>query len=252
MTVELALTPDGRWDFPVSDLASAASAAGFGALGINADKVDAAAVDAYNVAGLRCHEVMALVVTDDDKATTTAAEHLARLAQTIGAEWVLTVFTTPPSTELVQMCANVIGEGGAGMAVEFSPLGPVATIHDGMRVVRSAQANARAGLLIDSWHFCFGGSTWDDLATVALDDIAYVQFTDALEPLSPDRLVRETLHRRALPGDGILELDRFAATLLDRGWDGLVSVEVLNAELRELPVDIVVRRLHDATARYWR
>jgi sugar phosphate isomerase/epimerase len=84
-----------------------------------------------------------------------------------------------------------------------------------------------------------------------LDDIAYVRFTDALEPESP-RLVRETLHRRALPGEGVLELDRFAGTLLDRGWDGLVSVEVLSAELRALPVDVLVRRLHDTTARFWR
>jgi sugar phosphate isomerase/epimerase len=55
-----------------------------------------------------------------------------------------------------------------------------------------------------------------------------------------------------LPGEGVLELDRFAGTLLDRGWDGLVSVEVLSAELRALPVDVLVRRLHDTTARFWR
>jgi hypothetical protein len=36
-----------------------------------------------------------------------------------------------------------------------------------------------------------------------------VAATDALPPLS-DNLVRETLHRRALPGESILELDRFA------------------------------------------
>ena len=64
-------------------------------------------------------------------------------------------------------------------------------------------------------------------------------------------MVRETLHRRALPGEGILELDRFATTLLDRGWDGTVSVEVLSAELRELPVDVQVARMYATTAPYW-
>jgi sugar phosphate isomerase/epimerase len=78
-----------------------------------------------------------------------------------------------------------------------------------------------------------------------------VQFTDALAPESRERLVRETLHRRALPGEGVLDLDRFAATLRERGYDGIVSVEVLSAVLRELPVDVVVRRLHDTTAPYW-
>jgi sugar phosphate isomerase/epimerase len=138
------------------------------------------------------------------------------------------------------------------MAVEFSPLGPISSIGDGMEVVRAVnRGGGHAGLMIDSWHFCFGDSTWADLAEVPLDDIAYVQFTDALKPESP-RLVRETLHRRALPGEGVLELDRFAATLLDRGWDGIVSVEVLNAEFRTLPIDELTRRLHDTTAPYWR
>ena len=64
-------------------------------------------------------------------------------------------------------------------------------------------------------------------------------------------MIRESLHRRALPGDGILELDRFATTLREMGYDGIVSVEVLSAELRELPVDVLVRRLHDTSAPYW-
>jgi sugar phosphate isomerase/epimerase len=105
--------------------------------------------------------------------------------------------------------------------------------------------------MIDSWHFCFGESTWHELAAVPLDDIAYVQFTDALVPESRERLVRETLHRRALPGHGVLDLDRFVATLRGNGYDGIVSVEVLSAGLRELPVDALVERLHDATAPYW-
>jgi hypothetical protein len=92
-TVQFALTPDGRWKFASADLVSAASAAGFTAVGINADRIDAAAVEAYAGAGARCHEVLALVVGDDDTATMTIAEQLAHRAQTIDAEWVLTVFT---------------------------------------------------------------------------------------------------------------------------------------------------------------
>jgi sugar phosphate isomerase/epimerase len=64
-------------------------------------------------------------------------------------------------------------------------------------------------------------------------------------------MIRESLHRRAIPGDGILELDRFAATLLDRGYDGTVSVEVRSAPLRELPVDLLVGWLYTTTAPYW-
>ena len=40
-----------------------------------------------------------------------------------------------------------------------------------------------------------------------------------------------------MPGDGQFELERFVSTLRNRGWDGVVSVEVLNKDLRALPVD---------------
>jgi sugar phosphate isomerase/epimerase len=249
--VRLALTPDGRWEYPTADLVSAACAAGFTAVGINADQVDTAAVDAYVAAGVRCHELLALVVGDDESATMASAEQVADRAQTIGADWVLTVFTEKVAPARIERCAKLFDGVGAGIAVEYTPLGAIPTIGDGMEYVRAASRSARAGLMIDSWHFAFSNNTWDDLAAVPLDDIAYLQFTDAREPEYRERMIRESLHRRALPGDGILELRRFADAFLDRGWDGTVSVEVLSAELRGLPVDVLVGRLYATSARYW-
>ena len=249
--MQLALTPDGRWGYPTAELVSAAGAAGFTAVGINADRVDAAAVEAYAAAGVGCHELLAFVVSDDESATMASAEQLADHAQAVDAEWVLTVFTAKVPAQHIQRCAKIFDGVGAGMAVEFTPLGAIPSLNDGMDVVRAASRGGRAGLIIDSWHFCFSDNTWDDLATVPLDDIAYLQFTDALAPESRNRLVRETLHRRAAPGEGVLDLDRFAATLREKRYDGIVSVEVLSATLRELPVDSLVEHLHDATAPYW-
>jgi sugar phosphate isomerase/epimerase len=177
--VQLALTPDGRWDFATADLVSAASAAGFTAVGVNADRVDAAAVEAYAAAGGRCHELLAFVVGGDESATMTSAEQLADRAQAIGAEWVLTVFTASVPPERIQRYANVFDNAGAGMAVEYTPLGAIPSIRGGMEMVRAANRGGHAGLMIDSWHFCFSDDTWDDLAAVPLDEIAYLQFTDA-------------------------------------------------------------------------
>jgi sugar phosphate isomerase/epimerase len=249
--VRLALTPDGRSDIAAADLVSAAAAVGFTAVGINADRVDAAAVEAYAATGVGCHELLAFIVGDDESATMASAERLADRARTIGAEWVLTVFTANVPTERITRCAALFDDAGAGMAVEYTPLGAIPLISDGMEFVRAARRTARAGLMIDSWHFCFSDNTWEDLAALPLDDIAYVQFTDALQPEYRDRMIRESLHRRALPGDGILELNRFAATLLERGWDGTVSVEVLSAPLRQLTVEVLVQRLYSAAAPYW-
>jgi sugar phosphate isomerase/epimerase len=249
--VQLALTPDGRWDYATPELVSAACAAGFTAVGVNADRIDAAAVEAYAAAGVRCHELLALVVSDDESATMASAELLADRAQAVGAEWVLTVFTAKVPPQRIQRCARLFDGAGAGMAVEYTPLGAIPSIGDGIEAVRAARRGGRAGLMIDSWHFYFSDDTWDDLAAVPLEDIAYLQFTDALEPEYRERMIRESLYRRALPGEGILELDRFATTLLEKGYDGIDSVEVLSAELRDLPVDVLVGRLYATTAPYW-
>jgi sugar phosphate isomerase/epimerase len=250
--VELALTPDGRWQIGTEQLVEAAHQAGFTGLGLHASRASSEAAAAYDGAGMHCHELLALLFSDDEPATLASAEKLAEAATLVGAEWVLTVFRSPLNREtagLIGRCAAVFAEARAGMAVEFSPLGPVSTIEKGLEVVDAAGAG-RAGLMIDSWHFSFGDSTWEDLARVPLEKIAYVQFTDGLAPVSGD-LMRETMDRRALPGDGVLELDRFVTTLLDRGWRGLVSVEVLSEELRELSVPEFARRAYAAAARYW-
>ncbi len=203
MKPTLGLTPDGRWDVEVPSLVESARRAGFSTLGLSAGRVDAQARAAYEAAGLRCHELLALVFSDDEAATISRTAQLAEAAATIGAQWVLTTFQsglTADTAGLVRRCAAIFADAGAGMAVEFSPLGPVTSIRAGMEVVAAA-GPGRAGLMIDSWHFSFGDSTWDDLARVPLEQVAYVQFADALAPVSDNR-VRETMHRRALPGRG--------------------------------------------------
>ena len=135
------------------------------------------------------------------------------------------------------------------MAVEFSRLSHVPSIPEALAVVDAVGAD-RAGVVIDSWNLLHAGSGWEDLMTIPLELIAYVQFADALDPVT-DKMMSETLNRRALPGEGVLDLRRFAGTLRDRGWEGLVSAEVLNHELRQRPVREFARRCYDATARYW-
>ena len=252
MNVEFGLTPDGQWDIDVAGLVAAAGDAGFSAVGMPGRRADAACAAALAAGGLRCHELLALVLSADEQATLRRARQLAEAAAVVNAQWVLTTFAVPfnPGTRpLIERCAAMFAEAGAGMAVEFSPLGAVTSIAGGLEVVKAAGVE-RAGVVIDSWHFFRGDSTWEQLERVPLDRIAYIQFNDARPPVSEDGM-HETMHRRAMPGDGTFELGRFASTLLERGWAGVVSVEVLSAELRELPVPDFARLAYQATARYW-
>lgn len=252
MSIELGLTSDGRWGLGVSELVGPVKQAGFTSLGVSAEAVESGSAAEVRKAGLRCHELMALTISNNQPATLASVERLAEKAAEIEAEWVVTVFAANMDRQafaLIDSCAAILSESGARMAVEFSPLGSVTSIRGGLEIV-SAVGPERAGVLIDTWHFFRGDSTWSDLAEIPLERIAYIQFDDAPPPVSGD-LMDETMNRRAMPGTGTFELDRFATTLLDRGWEGLVSVEVLNRELGSLPVDEFARAAHSRTASFW-
>jgi sugar phosphate isomerase/epimerase len=250
--MELGLTPDTRWETDAHTLVEAAHRAGFSTVGIHSGLVDAQAPAAFVSSGIGCHELLGIVVSDDVPATMSWAERLVEEAATMNAQWVSTTFAAPltdDTTALVARCAAMFAEAGSGMAIEPSPLGPVPTIQAALDLVAAA-GSERAGLVIDSWNFSFSDDGWDDLARVPLDRIAYIQFADARSPVTPDRM-DEALNRRAMPGTGVLELDRFTSTLRQRGWDGVVSVQVLSAEWRRRPVPDFARVAHDSAARFW-
>jgi sugar phosphate isomerase/epimerase len=77
----------------------------------------------------------------------------------------------------------------------------------------------------------------------------FVQFSDGL-PAGPDP-GHDTLHRRALPGDGEFDLAGFTARLRANGFRGPVSVEVLSDDLRALPVEEFARRTMETSLPYW-
>ncbi|WP_409328954.1 sugar phosphate isomerase/epimerase family protein [Trujillonella humicola] len=222
MPADLALTTDARWTADTAQLAAAAGTAGFAGIGLGAER------------------------------TLAAAGQLAAAAAAVSAPWVLTVPAAPPSGEsaaLLRRCADVVAEAGARLAVEFSPLGVVTSIAAARELIAAADPG-RTAVMIDTWHFSRGDSTWADLAAIPLEEIAYLQVCDAPAPRSGDGF-DETMNRRCWPGEGTFELERFAAALLGRGWTGTVSVEVLNSDLVRLPVAEFARVAHDTTARYW-
>jgi sugar phosphate isomerase/epimerase len=250
--MDVGVTVDNRWAVDAPTLVAAARAGGFHLVGLSGRLVDASTRGVLEDAGAECHELLGVVITDDTDRTLALAERLAEQAAMIGARWVSTTFTAPLSDTtrpVLARCAAMFADAGAEMAIEFSPLGPVPSIAAGLAAIEAAGVD-RAGLVIDSWNFSFGPDTFDDLAAVPLERIAYLQFDDALAPVDGPTM-EEALNRRVMPGDGVLELDRFASTLRDRGWDGVVSVQVLSEELRQLPLPEFMRRAHDSALAYW-
>ena len=249
--MKLALTPDTRWNVDFADLIPVVGASGFTALGCPAGQANEQTRQAFDDAGLQCHELMALLITDDVERTVGFAERLAIAASTMSIPWVNTVFVAAPTPEVakaITRCAAIFEDAGTAMAVEFSPTGKVPGIAEGLEVMELAGHGAR--LLVDTWHFTLGPSTWEDLASLPADKIAYLQFTDAAAPVSDD-LMDETMNRRPLPGHGIADVARFADLVRGNGFNSYVSVEVLNEQLRSRPVSQAVTAVFDAAARYW-
>ncbi len=256
---ELGLAPGAG--FEVNSLAdldtylAAVSQAGFSSVSLAlrqiGDDLEAAA-GLLTTHQLHCSDVLSLQVSRHDDEVLAQATELAHAAGVLGADHVLSLFWTRVNEESVDRfgrCAEVIKRSGARLALEMPPIGELNSISAAQSVV-NAVGYANASLMIDTFHFSRGRSTWAELESFPLEALGYIQFDDALPPEGDD-VMHETMDRRVMPGDGEFELERFVRTVTDRGWSGLVSVEVLSAQLRELDITTFARRAYDTTAPYW-
>jgi sugar phosphate isomerase/epimerase len=230
----------------------AVSDAGFDAVSLAltqmaGDPVAAAGLVATH--GLRCTDVLSMRVSRDEEETMAAARAMAPAVDALGAGYVLAMFWTKRTEESLDRLGRCAEVAGAPITLEFGPGGAADTVASADTFV-DALGVERVSVLADTFHFARGDSTWSMLEEVPLDHLPIIQFTDALPAVSDDYMA-ETTNRRAWPGDGELELSRFASTLLGRGWDGVVSVEVISAELRKLPVAEFCKQAYATTAPYW-
>ncbi|MFG1687792.1 sugar phosphate isomerase/epimerase family protein [Nonomuraea sp. NPDC049269] len=189
--------------------------------------------------GLECSDVGVLRI-GEPAATVAAARTLADRARAVGARICVTAVDTDPAAdgtrELLAHCADLLGEVGVRLALEFLPYTGLATLAQA-RELCAAVGWLRCGMLVDSWMFFRGPNSWDDLEGLTADQVAYVQIDDAPEAVGSDP-VFESRHRRVLPGQGAFDLRTFVAVLERIGFDGPVSVEVLSDRFRDLePVE---------------
>jgi sugar phosphate isomerase/epimerase len=255
---------DSAWFGRAPDLQRllrAAAAAGFETVGLDVYSLaahreaggrleDVAAwIDA---AGLRCAEIAALLVGPDSAAVDAQLAVLEPMVRALRPAWVLTNADADPDARTAAQlarCAERLGAHGARLAVEFLPFLRVRSIAGALELVR--RSGSDAGVLVDTWHFFHGPDGWAELEALPLERLAYVQFDDH-PPLESDDLREECLHRRVFPGEGTFDLDRFCRSLRGRGFDGLVSVEVLSKAWRGGDLEAFARRAFESSAPYWR
>ncbi len=202
--------------------------------------------------GIRCFSVQDLDVTADERATLQLAERCAEAAAALGAKYVHTTVSAPltdATLALYRRALELVRGAGVQFALEFLPWTPLNDIRT-TREILARLALPDVGMLVDTWHWTHGPSTLADLEALPLAEIAYVQFDDH-PPLASDDLLRETISRRALPGDGEFALAEFAQAVCAKGYRAPVSVEILNDEMRAWPKDVFAKRVYEAAIRFW-
>jgi sugar phosphate isomerase/epimerase len=145
------------------------------------------------------------------------------------------------------LCADAAEHHGAKIVYEFMP--PDVNVHDLERALALVEAvNApNGGLAIDTWHLGKLGVDPDDLRSVPLRHIGWVELSDGPYESMPD-LVEETINHRELPGDGDFPIREYVAALRDAGYDGPWGVEVLSQKLRSLPIEQIFDRAYQTSS----
>jgi sugar phosphate isomerase/epimerase len=203
--------------------------------------------------GLRCPEMAALLIHPE------RAENDAQLAlfepavRALRPQWILVNSDFEPDARTAaefRYCAQRLGQLGARLALEYLAMMRVNSMASALELIERAGVDD-AAILVDTWHFFLGPADgWAELARLPAERLAYVQFDDHPALASPD-LREETLHRRVFPGEGTFDLERFSNTMRARGFDGLVSIEILSKAWRGGDLEAFARRARETTARYW-
>ncbi|MFB6196359.1 MAG: sugar phosphate isomerase/epimerase family protein [Haloplanus sp.] len=140
-----------------------------------------------------------------------------------------------------ELCAEA-ADYDTNVAFEFmAEDGVFDTFQDALDMIRRVDAS-NGGIVLDTWHLAKSGVDFEELREIDLDDLAWVEVNDGYVDADMGR-TEETTSHRLLPGDGEYDVPGFVSAVRDTGYDGPWGVEVLNAELRRLPM----RQLYEQT-----
>jgi sugar phosphate isomerase/epimerase len=149
--------------------------------------------------------------------------------------------------EFAGLCAEAARRMTARIVYEFMPFDAnVRSVADALAVVAGAGAD-NGGIAIDTWHLGKLRIPPGDLGRIPPRFLSWIELSDGQLADRPD-LSDETLNHRKLPGEGELGVDGYVAAGRAAGYDGPWGVEVLSAELRNLPMREMYRRAYEATA----
>jgi len=103
--------------------------------------------------------------------------------------------------------------------------------------------------MLDLYHFWAGPSKFEDLDLIEPGEIHHVHFADT--PLQPPLEVAEQKDR-AFPGEGIAPLQRITNKLVELGYDGALSLELFDMDVRRTDPTVIAARAIETITPYIR
>jgi sugar phosphate isomerase/epimerase len=180
-------------------------------------------------------------------------ETVFRAAEVLGASIVnLTHYLGVP-VPLEQLADAIAGicararERGLQIALEFIPGTGLADLRFTQAVIDACGAQ-NCGLTLDFFHLDRSGGTAEDVRRLPPDAISGVQLSDRVPP--PPGTAHVPFQGRVMPGQGHLPLHDLVRAAFENSPRAMLDVEVLNAELSNLPIDEAAARL-EAGVRSW-
>jgi 2-keto-myo-inositol isomerase len=166
-------------------------------------------------------------------------DHFRRRLETlqaldVGTLVVVADFATEPTQEdfgraisALAEASELAGSHGVRLALEFQKTAKFcASLDTAVALVAQSEA-ANVGICLDLFHYYTGPSKFEDLAYLSPENLAWVQVCDLSG--TPRELAGDA--DRILPGDGDFQIRPILEHLVRIGYDGYVSLEMLNPQL---------------------
>jgi sugar phosphate isomerase/epimerase len=135
---------------------------------------------------------------------------------------------------------------GTNINLEIFPDSNIRDLEGARRVVEGAN-EPNGGLLLDLWHMGRGGVVCEDFLKLPPGMIRAVELDDAAAQ-QIGTIFEDTVHRRLLPGEGDLDVQRFLRCLHEAGFDGVYGVEIVSDRQRSLALEDAAAQSFAATA----
>jgi sugar phosphate isomerase/epimerase len=158
------------------------------------------------------------------------------------------VNTPCPMSQLIDsfavLCAQA-AEHGTSIQFELMPFANIHTLAGALELVQGANAS-NGGIIIDLWHVVKLGIAYAEVARIPARFLGGIELNDGLLN-SPLELHEETVNHRQLCGEGEFDVRGFVSTMLEAGYQGPWGIEVLNAKMRDWPLEQLTGRVAATT-----